>query len=238
MDCVIGKRTTATHIVDVCNQRGLHTELIFTGQTGCLQGVAKYGFLLDATVNDFVNGELEYAIVTCFNREMPSLIVVEGQSSMRAPAGPGGPALLLSGGCRGVVLQHQPTRRYYLGLDREPFRLPPVEDEIELIERYGAKVLAVSLNTSGLDDDRIETTCRDIEQATKLPAVLPMRGDADRIFSFIKEFCGHLRLNSPGPILISTPVASHSRAVVEVAERSSAALKTQPPTCRRRRSAQ
>ena len=41
---------------------------ITSGQTGWMQG-GKYGFILDSTVNDFVSGELEKAIVEC-DREM------------------------------------------------------------------------------------------------------------------------------------------------------------------------
>ena len=36
--------------------------MIYTGQTGWLQG-GRFGFILDATPNDFVSGELEHAIV-------------------------------------------------------------------------------------------------------------------------------------------------------------------------------
>ena len=37
---------------------GRRTEVIYTGQTGWLQGF-RHGFIFDATLNDFVSGELE-----------------------------------------------------------------------------------------------------------------------------------------------------------------------------------
>ena len=38
--------------------------MIYTGQTGKLQG-GHYGFILDSTLNDFVSGELESAVMLC-----------------------------------------------------------------------------------------------------------------------------------------------------------------------------
>ena len=47
-DCALGKRTTARFLVEACRRAGLRTELIFTGQTGWMQG-APYGFILDSS---------------------------------------------------------------------------------------------------------------------------------------------------------------------------------------------
>jgi uncharacterized NAD-dependent epimerase/dehydratase family protein len=59
-DCAIGKRTTARLIADICRGSGIQTELIYTGQTGWMQG-GGYGFInfsVDASkkaFNIFVN---------------------------------------------------------------------------------------------------------------------------------------------------------------------------------------
>lgn len=58
MDCAMGKRTTARLLTQMCRANGLKAEMIFTGQTGWLQG-GKYGFIFDSTLNDFVSGELK-----------------------------------------------------------------------------------------------------------------------------------------------------------------------------------
>ena len=63
MDCAMGKRTTARILRQACEANGLKAQMIYTGQTGWLQG-GKYGFIFDSTLNDFVSGELENAIVT------------------------------------------------------------------------------------------------------------------------------------------------------------------------------
>src|SRR6185295_8451487 len=53
-DCALGKRTTAVMITDAMKEKGMTAEMIFTGQTGWLQG-HRYGFVLDSTCNDFIS---------------------------------------------------------------------------------------------------------------------------------------------------------------------------------------
>ena len=52
-DCALGKRTTSRFLSENINARGLNAQMIYTGQTGWMQG-AKYGFIFDATLNDFI----------------------------------------------------------------------------------------------------------------------------------------------------------------------------------------
>ena len=130
-DCALGKRTTARFLMEACRRAGLRTELIFTGQTGWMQG-APYGFIFDSIPNDFVSGELEHAVVSCWRNAKPELILFEGQSALRNPSGPCGSEFLLSGGAKGVILQHAPARVFYEGLEELGYRIPPLSDEIAL----------------------------------------------------------------------------------------------------------
>ncbi len=148
-DCAIGKRTTAQLIVDGLQREGVHGELIYTGQTGWMQG-AGYGFVLDATPNDFVGGQLEAAMLACAREAQPDLMVIEGQASLRHPAGACGGELLASGDIRGVVLQHIPGRQGFEDFEHLPLRVPSAEAECELIHQLGAQVIAVCLNESEL----------------------------------------------------------------------------------------
>ncbi|MEM6796773.1 MAG: DUF1611 domain-containing protein [Acidobacteriota bacterium] len=66
-DCALGKRTSAGLTRSALERRGVHAELVYTGQTGWLQGY-RYGFIFDSTPNDFVCGELEHAILHCARR--------------------------------------------------------------------------------------------------------------------------------------------------------------------------
>ena len=131
MDCAMGKRTTARMIRQACQAQNLKAEMIYTGQTGWLQG-GKYGFIFDSTLNDFVCGELEHAILSCAKKENPDFILLEGQASLRNPSGPCGLEFLISGRAKSVVLIFAPKRKYF---DNEEHwgEIPTVESEIQII---------------------------------------------------------------------------------------------------------
>jgi len=173
MDCGIGKRTTGKLLTDACNRHGIRTEMITTGQTGWMQGM-RYGFILDSVLNDFVCGELEHAILSAVNESRPDLIVVEGQSSLRHPAGPCGSELIVSGGCHAVILQHAPGREYFEGYQKTGCKIPPVSEEIQLIRLFGAQVLAVTLNEERLTRERLLRERARLEEELGLPVILPL----------------------------------------------------------------
>jgi len=185
-DCAVGKRTTGSLLVSACRDVGLRAELIFTGQTGWLQGYP-YGFILDATPNDFVCGELESAILTCQRETEPDVIFIEGQSSLRNPMGPCGSELILAGGAKGVILQHAPARQFFDELEDLGCRIPPIEEEIECISLLGAEVWAVTLSEEGMiAEDPEEIRLRMAEQLG-IPVVLPLRDDLDDLVEIIKN---------------------------------------------------
>lgn len=176
-DCAVGKRTTARLLTEACRAAGMRAEMIFTGQTGWLQG-GRWGFVLDATPNDFVSGELERAIVACEREARPDVMFLEGQSALRNPSGPCGSELLLSAGARGAILQHAPARREFEGLEEMGYPIPPLEDEIDLVRRYGAETLGVALNTHDLGDGAARERVRaDLETRLGIPVVCPLEGE-------------------------------------------------------------
>ncbi|MBY0436259.1 MAG: DUF1611 domain-containing protein, partial [Cyclobacteriaceae bacterium] len=69
-DCALGKRTTTRFLMQAMRAAGYKAEMIYTGQTGWMQG-AKYGFIFDSTLNDFISGEMEHAIVQCWEEAKP-----------------------------------------------------------------------------------------------------------------------------------------------------------------------
>ncbi|GMA22668.1 hypothetical protein GCM10025864_04270 [Luteimicrobium album] len=84
-DGAIGKRTTATLLVQALVARGIKAVLVGTGQTTLIQG-GKYGVALDALVPQFCSGEVEDRVVAAFEGEDPDVIVVEGQGALSHPA--------------------------------------------------------------------------------------------------------------------------------------------------------
>jgi uncharacterized NAD-dependent epimerase/dehydratase family protein len=178
-DCALGKRTTCQTLAAALRRRGMSCEMVYTGQTGWLQG-SKFGFVLDSTANDFVSGELEHAIVSCDKELKPSLILLEGQSALRNPSGPCGAELMLSGGARGVILQHAPARKYFDDQEHLHHEIPSLTSEIALIKMYGSEVLAISLNHENLDATSREEHKRRIEKETGLVAFYPLIDGCER----------------------------------------------------------
>lgn len=179
MDCAVGKRTVARMIMESAKNKGLNAQMIFTGQTGWMQG-SKYGFIFDSTLNDFVSGELEYAITSCWENEKPDVILLEGQSSLRNPSGPCGAEFILSGNAQNVVLVHSPGRKHF---DEDPKwgPIPSVASEIELIEKYGARVIGLSLNTWGLDIKQARSYQNQFTKELNIPVILPLEDGMDEL---------------------------------------------------------
>jgi uncharacterized NAD-dependent epimerase/dehydratase family protein len=186
-DCALGKRTTCRMIMETCRSVGINAEMIYTGQTGWFQG-NRHGFILDSTLNDFVCGELEAAIVECEQESAPDLILIEGQSSMRNPVGPCGSEFIVSGNVKGIILQHAPFRKVFDSMDDYGCQIPSLESEISLIEHYGARVLAVTLNGEGGSPDQLDDYVRSINDKIKIPVLRPLEDDMTELIPAIREY--------------------------------------------------
>ena len=179
-DCATGKRTTCQFLVNALRESKVKTEVIYTGQTGYLQGF-KYGLILDSTLNDFVSGELEKAIIDCAKDVNPDLILIEGQSSLRNPSGPCGSEILLSGDVDAVILVHPAERKYFDNCEAAGAIIPDVEDEINLIEHYGKKVIAIVINASESFDASL------LREKLGIPVLNPIFEDISPIIKHIKS---------------------------------------------------
>ncbi len=185
MDCAMGKRTTARMLKQACEEEGINAQMIYTGQTGWLQG-GKYGFIFDSTLNDFVSGELEHAIVSCANETKANIIFLEGQSSLRNPSGPCGIELLISGNAKHTILLFAPKRKYF---DNDPHWgiIPSVASEIELIEKLGSKVIAVAMNTEDCTTEEAYILQKEYISSLGIPVLLPIQEGVTSILSTLKK---------------------------------------------------
>ncbi len=179
-DCALGKRTTSKMLEAELNKLGYKAEMIYTGQTGWMQG-ANYGFLFDATANDFISGELEHAMYECWKNEQVEVLIMEGQSGLRNPSGPCGSEFIISGAADGVILQHSPVRTRFKGLDHYPAEMPDILDEVELIEKLGAPVIGLSINTQNMTKAELEPYRSVLSTKTDLPIVFPFFESIDPI---------------------------------------------------------
>jgi uncharacterized NAD-dependent epimerase/dehydratase family protein len=184
-DCSLGKRTTTRFILKACDVNNIHAEMIYTGQTGWLQG-SKYGFVFDSTLNDFVGGEMENAILTCARETQPDVILIEGQAALRNPSGPCGSEMLISGNAKHVVLVHAPKRKFYEH-DPEWGAIPDLESEIELIRLYGSQVIAIALNTEDCTPEEAQALKQGFHERYKLPVMLPLQEGCDALIPLIRR---------------------------------------------------
>ncbi len=175
-DSAVGKRTTAWLLVDAFRAAGRRAELVGTGQTAWLQG-AKHSLILDSLINDFVSGEIEHAVWSCWEDGRPDVIVLEGQGSLLNPAYPGGFELLAAGRPDVVVMQHAPARREYDGFPGHA--LHDLATQIKAIELIsGREVAAITINHEELDAAGVEAARAAIRAETGLPAFDVLREGA------------------------------------------------------------
>ena len=188
-DCALGKRTTTRFLMEAMREVGFKAEMIYTGQTGWMQG-AKYGFIFDSTLNDFISGEMEHAIVKCWEEAKPDIIFIEGQSSLRNPSGPAGSEWIVSAAADAVVLQHHPVRKQYKDLEFYPAYIADLKDEINLIQIYGAPTVAITVNTAKMNEADARAYATQKEKELGIPVVLPLEDSVNRLVPIFKKMIG------------------------------------------------
>jgi uncharacterized NAD-dependent epimerase/dehydratase family protein len=171
-DGAIGKRTTATLLVQALNDKGIKAVMVGTGQTTLIQG-GKYGVALDALVPQFCSGEVENQVVAAFEGEDPDVIVVEGQGALSHPAYLTSAHILRGSRPAGVIVQHAPKRKM-LG-DFPMVAMPTVASEVALIEAFAdTKVIGITINHELMTDGEIAAEMDTIGRELGLPATDPL----------------------------------------------------------------
>ena len=191
-DCALGKRTTTRFLTEAMQKAGYKAEMIYTGQTGWMQG-AKYGFIFDSTLNDFISGEMEHAIVQCWDELKPDIVFIEGQSSLRNPSGPAGSEWIISGAADAAVLQHNPARKQYKDMEYYPAFIPDPKDEIALIKTYGAPTVALTVNTAKMKEKDARDYAAKYQQLLGIPAILPLEDGVDALVPVFKNMIEKFR---------------------------------------------
>ena len=190
-DCAIGKMTVSLELDREARRRGIKSEFVPTGQTGI--AIAGWGISIDAVVADFLAGATEQLVLGGIERG-GELLWVEGQGSLLHPAYSGVTLGLLHGSApHALVLCHKSGQRYVD--DDELYPIPPLSEIVELHERMAliprrAKVVAIALNTSDLDDEAAYEAVAEAEAETGLPAGDPIRFGVAGIADSVLEAVG------------------------------------------------
>lgn len=182
-DGAVGKRTTTTLLVQALNARGIKAVMVGTGQTALIQG-ARYAVALDASVPQFLSGEVESQVVAAFEEERPDVIVVEGQGALSHPAYLTSAYILRGSRPDAVILQHAPAR---VMLDDFPMMpVPTAADEIRLIESFAdTRVIGVTINHENLTDAEVTATIDAHELELGLPATDPLTRPLDALVDMV-----------------------------------------------------
>jgi uncharacterized NAD-dependent epimerase/dehydratase family protein len=184
-DGAVGKRTTATLLVQALCARGIKAVMVGTGQTTIIQG-GKYGVAVDALVPQFITGEVEAQIVAAFEQEDPDVIVVEGQGSLSHPAYLSSAHILRGSRPAGVIVQHAPKREF-LG-DFPMVATPTVASEVALIEAFAdTKVIGITINHEHMTRAEVEAEVDALELDLGVPATDPLTQPLDRLVAMVVD---------------------------------------------------
>lgn len=202
-DGSIGKRTTATLLVQALRERGLHAVLIGTGQTTIMQG-GTYGAAVDAMVPQFRSGEVEHQVVLAFEAENPDVIVIEGQGSLSHPAYLSSGAIVRGSQPDGVIVQHAPAR-----LVRDDFAfmpMPTLAHEIALVELFAqSRVIGITINHENMTDDEISTAVTTYETEFGIPVTDALTRPLDELAAMVLDAFPELELSIRPPVDVDSP---------------------------------
>jgi uncharacterized NAD-dependent epimerase/dehydratase family protein len=180
-DTVIGKKVVTLELDRVARERGLRSVYVPTGQTGV--AIAGWGIAVDHVISDYVAGAAERLVHE--GGRHGDLLFVEGQGALFHPAYSGVTLSLLHGSAPDLlVLVHKAGAS---GIRNYPYL--PIPSLPELIAAYEgvasrvrpAKVAAIALNTSDLDEGAARAAVAEAERETGLVADDVVRFGAERV---------------------------------------------------------
>ena len=200
-DCAVGKMTASLELTQAANAASDAAEFVATGQTGI--AIAGWGTAVDRVVADFATGAAEQLVLEGDRRidARSGVLFVEGQGGIAHPAyAPVTLALLYGCAPDALVLVHMATRTTIEGYDL------PLLGYRELIGIYEglcatvkpARVVAVALNTHGLDDDAAHAAIADARAQTGLPC------------DDVVRFGPHALYAAFAPQVVKAPLRAHA----------------------------
>jgi uncharacterized NAD-dependent epimerase/dehydratase family protein len=184
-DTVIGKKVVTLELDRAAREKGLRSVYVPTGQTGV--AIAGWGIAVDHVISDYVAGAAERLVHE--GAERGDLLFVEGQGALYHPAYSGVTLGLLHGSAPDLlVLVHKPNAAHNRNYPDLP--IPPLNELIAAYESVAApvrpaRVAALALNTSDLDDDAARAAIAEAERETGIVADDVVRFGPDRVLQAV-----------------------------------------------------
>jgi uncharacterized NAD-dependent epimerase/dehydratase family protein len=184
-DTVIGKKVVTLELDRAARERGERSVYVPTGQTGV--AIAGWGIAVDHVISDYVAGAGERLVLD--GAERGDLLFVEGQGALFHPAYSGVTLGLLHGSAPDqLILVHKAGAsaiRNYPDLPIPP--LPELIAAYELVTSRvrPAKVTAIALNTSSLDEGDARAAVELAEAETGLTADDVVRFGPERVLDAV-----------------------------------------------------
>jgi len=188
-DCSVGKMTTSLELIAEAERRGKKAAFVATGQTGIMIAGGK-GIAIDRVIGDFMAGATEQMVLEAAPGN--DFVFVEGQGSLAHPSFSGVTLALMHGSCaKAMILCHKAIRKCINALP--DFPQPDLKMMVEVSETMAqlvapSKVVAVAVNTVGMDDETAHNAVAQAAQRTGLPACDPVRFGAKPLFDAIAAY--------------------------------------------------
>lgn len=184
-DSAIGKRTMAVVLVNELRKHGHTADMIFTGQTGWMQGW-NHGVVLDALINDFVSGGIEGALLDSWHDDHPQFQLIEGQGSLVHPFFPGGFEILAAGRVHGFLLMDAPGRPNLDGFPNYP--MPDPQRVIKIAQLLTEKpLLGIGLSHEHLTPPQLNQHKKSYQDRFHVPAIDPLTDDAGPLIETLES---------------------------------------------------
>jgi uncharacterized NAD-dependent epimerase/dehydratase family protein len=184
-DTVIGKKVVTLELDRAARERGLRSVFVPTGQTGV--AIAGWGIAVDHVISDYVAGAGERLVHEGARRG--DLLFVEGQGALYHPAYSGVTLGLLHGSAPDLlVLVHKPNATHNRNYPDLP--IPPLNELIAAYESAAApvrpaRVAAIALNTSDLDESAARAAVAEAERETGLVSDDVVRFGPERVLEAV-----------------------------------------------------
>ena len=79
------------------------------------------------------------------------------------------------------MIQHNPSRKKFKGLENYPANIADIKDEVALIKIYGAPTVAITINTHKMTEKDARDYASAKEKELGIPVILPLEDGVEKL---------------------------------------------------------